>query len=99
MLKVMKIESVGEYGQFTLVDENGEKHVLLFEFYQTPPLEKGDKIMIDEVLLDRQYEGFVQPYAFEKTTKGEILKNKAPLEEIGYIEKQGEKIVIRRIFG
>lgn len=93
-LKVLKIN---EYNNFLLKDVQTEKVYSLFlEFYNVPDIEVSDTIFLNKNLLNPQFEGFAQPYAFELFLGNVDEKNN--LEYAIYCKKN-KKYILKRIYG
>lgn len=94
-LKFVKIE---EHNRYLLEDENKNKYSLVLEFYGLDKPKIDDVITLDNRLLDKNFEGYAQPYAFE------IIKSKNDYDEKRKIDYailtiNGKQLPIRRIYG
>lgn len=95
-MKVFNIVNVGEFGKFSLAQKDSKVvHSLIMEFYGIPAPEVGDSILINEKLLDKNYEGYAQPYAFK--LDGGAIRNE-DTEKIA-VHKQGKNYVLKRVYG
>ncbi len=95
-MKVFNIVNVGEFGKFSLAQKDSKAvHSLIMEFYGIPAPEVGDSILINEKLLDKNYEGYAQPYAFK--LDGGAIRNE-DTEKIA-VHKQGKNYVLKRVYG
>ena len=85
--------------KYLLVDEkHNVVHDLFFEFHGIEMPNVGDTIELDERLLDKTFEGFAQPYAFEP------VKHKSEYDERNKIDYAilnilGKDVLLRRIYG
>lgn len=95
-MKILNVVNVGKFGRFDFVDKNSKTvHSLIMEFYDIPTPEVGDCILINEKLLDKNYEGYAQPYAFK--FDGGAMKND-DIEKIA-VHKHGKNYVLKRVYG
>jgi len=67
---------------------------LLLEFYEIKP-KVGDLLILSKILLDKTSESYVQPYAFIPSKMKENYKE----DEVAGLIKNGEKILLKRIYG
>ncbi len=93
----LKVLNVNEYNNFLLKDVQTEKVYSLFlEFYNVPNIEVGDTIFLNHNLLNPQFEGFAQPYAFELFSGEVDVKNNN--EDLEFCSKN-KKYCLKRIYG
>ena len=97
-MKKLKIVEIGQYNSYKLQTDDGKMVRLILEFYSMPKPKVGDEFFIDEKLLDRSSEYFVQPYAFEKT---DIKLNDVQNDdiEIAVLKTENKTIVLKRLYG
>lgn len=95
---VLKIEKINEYNNYFLKDNSSNKNYSLYlEFYGVEKPVVGSEIAINEKLLNPNYEGFAQPYAFELCKDLTSLdKNNA---EYIALNIKNKKYVLKRIYG
>ena len=90
-----------EYGEFVIQDDKKQKYSFIFEFYGLEQPQVGDALYLDEKYLNRNWEGFAQPYAFSAEERD--LNFKAPnetREDFGAVHyKDGRKVLVKRIYG
>ena len=85
--------------EYTLLDENNnQSYKLFFEFYGVKFPNINDYISFDEDLLDIRYEGFAQPYAFEKITEQDKYEKRYD-KDYAILTLHGKKIGLKRIYG
>ena len=77
--------------------ENGNRYKLLLEFYGIEA-EPRDILSLHEKLLDKNYEGYCQPYAFEKTTTHSAVEISKNLD-LAILKKIDENITLKRLYG
>lgn len=92
-LEIIKVEN----SVFTLKDVIEETYNLLIEFYGINKPVVGDKITLDERLLDDEYEGYCQPYAFKLVDRN-AFDEEVQQDFIGLENKEGY-FILRRIYG
>ena len=97
---MITLKFVGKNGQeYTLLDENdNQSYKLFFEFYGVDFPNTNDFITLNEDLLDIAYEGFAQPYAFEKITEQDKYEKKYD-KDYAILTLNGKKIGLKRIYG
>lgn len=96
---VCDIVKVLPYNTFELKSSNKTFRVML-EFYNIGNPKVGDKILIHEKLVDVNWSGYTQPYAFELNQtmlpKQVMLNNDAEFVVLGSGSKN---FVLKRIYG
>lgn len=93
----LKIKEKKENNEYILKDiKTSKEYSVIMEFYDIDSPKKGDILIISEKLLDLNYEGYCQPYAFTlfKNDINNLNKN----DIIGLITSK-EKFVLKRIYG
>lgn len=73
---------------------------LMFEFFDVEKPTVGSLLIMSEKLLDRNYEGFSQPYSFEPYMEYND-KQIAPIEgeEFVVLKDSNKNIIMKRIYG
>lgn len=95
---ILEISSVNLYNNYNLLDKkNNKTYSLYLEFYGIDKPKVGDCLAINEKLLDRNYEGYCQPYAF-KLCENENKINANDIEKIA-LNLGNKKYVLKRIYG
>ena len=92
-LEIIKVEN----SVFTFKDIIDETYDLLLEFYGISKPVVGNKITLDERLLDESYEGFCQPYAFKLVSLTEY-DSKNP-QDFALLDGKSGKFTLRRVYG
>ena len=67
------VDGVQEFNTYVLKTDK-QKFNVMFEFYGIEKLKKGDSMLLNESLLDKNSKLYTQPFAFEKV-EGLNLKN------------------------
>ena len=94
----LKVKSINE-GEYLLVDEKRNRlYYLYIEFYGIDNPKLDDIITLDERLLNKNWDGYTQPYAFE-VVKSKCDYDESKKEEYLVIETNGKNILLRRIYG
>ena len=94
-LKILGIEK----NKYTLLDEQkNELHSLYFEFYGIDKPKINETISFDGKFLDKRWESFAQPYAFEVVKDGKDYDEKNKIE-YAVLTTDKKNILLRRIYG
>lgn len=94
----LKILEIKDFGKLILLNKESKKtYELIFQFYDVK-IHADDTLILNEKLLDSNFEGFVQPYCFEKCDKKieEISDN---CEFAVLHKKTGENFVLKHVYG
>ncbi len=97
---MLEITKKSKFGAYFLKDTKTKKeYELIFQFFGIEP-QIGDKLLIFEELLNKKYEGFCQPYAFEacKNTLEDFFKSENE-EDFAVLSHNGKKTLLKRIYG
>ncbi|MBR4418408.1 MAG: hypothetical protein IKT33_00190 [Clostridia bacterium] len=96
---VCDIVKVLEYNNYEIKSGNKSYHVM-FEFYNVKKPDVGDRILIHEKLLDINWSGYTQPYAFE-LDKVLLPKHVMLNDDREYIVlgTGGKNFVMKRVYG
>ena len=94
-LKILKIEKNNKY---LLEDEKLNKYNLFLEFYGIDNPKIDDTISFDKKLLDMDFEGYAQPYAFEVIKESNDYDKSKKLD-YAILTKNGKQLPLRRIYG
>lgn len=95
-MEKLKVVGVRQYGEYLLQNEKGEIISLILEFYCVENPNINDLLFINEKLLDRSSEYFVQPYAF---TRYDESDSRLIEEDIAGMIKGGKHIALKRVYG
>ena len=102
MFVSLKIISINKNNEYVLQNEKSKKqHTLMLEFYNVKNPKVGDRLFISKNLLDINFEGFCQPYAFTVANENEIEKfaqNNFD-NEIAVLFNSNNKTILKRIYG
>ena len=93
----LKVLETGLNCLYVFEEESKKQISLQLELYGTSKLTKGDVVNICDKLLDRSSVDFVQPYAFEKCDLADF--SKLSKNEKMIVERGGEKVLLKRIYG
>ena len=94
-LKIIGIEQ----NKYLLIDEKNNKiYDLFLEFYGLEAPIINDQISIDERLLNKKWEGYTQPYAFELVKSEKEYDKENNIDYMVLTTKQ-KQLVLRRIYG
>ena len=97
-MKALKIIQKLQYNTYTLEEKDTKKQYhLSLEFYDDVIADIGDYLLIDEKLLDPNYVGFCQPYAFGRTNKS-VEEIKGNLDYV-VLHKNKFNVVLERLYG
>lgn len=77
--------------------KNNKNYDLILEFYSMNNPVVGDKISLSKNLLDVNYEGYCQPYAFRPVKNSEY--NEKEKVDFAMLENKDGRILLRRIYG
>lgn len=95
---ILEISSVNLYNNYYLLDKkNNKAYSLYLEFYGVDKPKVGDSLAINEKLLDKNYEGYCQPYAFI-LCENENKINVNNTEKIA-LNCGNKKYILKRIYG
>lgn len=96
---VCEIEKVLPYGTYE-IKAGSKRYSLVLEFYGVAKPKAADKLLIHEILLDKNWEGYTQPYAFElkQGVKPELVME-ANYKEYIVLGVKGKNYVLKRIYG
>ena len=93
----LKIIKINKFNEFILQDQDSEKeYSLILEFYGINKPKINDILLLDERLLDKNYKGYSQPYAFEKFNDSD--KNLNVTDLVGFVSKD-KKYILKRVYG
>lgn len=93
----LKILKINKYNEFILQDQDSKKeYSLILEFYGINKPKINDILLLDERLLDKNYKGYSQPYAFEKFNDSDKNLNETDL--VGLVSKD-KKYILKRVYG
>lgn len=95
-MEKLKVIGVRQYGEYLLQNEKGEIISLILEFYGVENPNINDLLIINEKLLDRSSEYFVQPYAFTLYDENDVRMIE---EDIAGMVKDGKHIALKRVYG
>lgn len=94
----LKILEIKKAGVLVLQEKESEKiFELMFQFFGVNA-NVSDTIILNEKLLNPNFEGFIQPYAFEKCDK-KVEEIDAGTEFSVLHKMSGENLVIQRVYG
>ena len=95
---ILEIESVNQFNNYTLKDKkNNKSYNLYMEFYGIQKPVNGSSIALNEFLLNPNYEGYSQPYAF-KLCENENSLNLNDTEKIA-LKTNTNKYILKRLYG
>ncbi len=93
----LKILKINKYNEFILQDQDSKKeYSLILEFYGINKPKINDILLLDERLLDKNYKGYSQSYAFEKFNDDDKNLNETDL--VGLVSKD-KKYILKRVYG
>ena len=93
----LKIKKINEFNEYILQDKKSKKEYnLVLEFYGINQPNINDIILLNENLVNKNYEGYAQPYAFEIFDKKDIEINE--IDMAGLITKD-KKYILKRVYG
>lgn len=95
-MEKLKVIGVRQYGEYLLQNEKSEIISLILEFYGVENPNINDLLFINEKLLDRSSEYFVQPYAFTLYDENDVRMIE---EDIAGMVKDGKHIALKRVYG
>ena len=92
-LTVMGIQGAS----YILINEKTKDVInLIIEFYDCPEVKINDVLIMPGKLLNRFYEGYAQPYAYEKSKKDySDIKDM----DVAFLERKGKRILLERVYG
>lgn len=94
-----EIEKVADFGSYVL-KSGAKRFKVVLEFYGVTKPKVNDKILINERLLDINWEGYTQPYAFGligKVTPKQVMSANNP--EYIVLGTAGKNFVLKRMYG
>lgn len=74
-------------------------HNLVLEFYGMENPIVGDELIINEILLDNNWENFSQPYAFEKIAINPLNVSKLHNNDLIILKTKDKLCTLKRIYG
>lgn len=93
----LKVVQLKPYNQYVLLDEASQKTFsLVLEFYGVRSPQINDILVLNEKLLDQNFEGYCEPYAFAPLEDGDKIRDKS---ELSGLICSGEKYILKRIYG
>lgn len=94
---VLKVVRINKYNEFILQDKDSKKeYSLILEFYGIDKPKVNDVLFLNEKLVDKNYEGYSQPYAFEMLNDDD--NNLNGIDIVGLVSK-GKKYILKRVYG
>lgn len=96
---ICDVDKVMEFNTYLLKSKYGE-YTQTIELYGIAGLEVGNRIKINNKLLDTKDSNYTQPYAF-KLVDTEQVKQINKKNELEYIvvEKNAKKYLLKRVYG
>lgn len=94
----LEITKVENHKYYLFCKEYNENYALFFEFFGITIPKTGDKISLDEKLLDPYYEGYCQPYSFEVVERRSEYDTSKKIE-FAILYSNDKKHLLRRIYG
>ncbi len=97
---MFEIVDILKFGNYVLKDTKTQKTTSsVFQFFGVTP-SVGDKLLIFDKLLDKNYKGFCQPYTFEaqKSTPTEFDQTENE-EDLAVLVHGNKKILLKRLYG
>lgn len=87
-----------EYNEFIV--KCGEKtHNIVLEFYGVDNPVVGDKLIVNEILLDKSWENYSQPYAFETIAINPLNVEKLNNNDLVVLKTKDNIYALQRIYG
>ncbi len=93
----LKVVQLKPYNQYVLLDEASQKTFsLVLEFYGVKSPQINDFLVLNEKLLDQNFEGYCEPYAFTPLEDSDEIRDES---ELSGLICSGEKYVLKRVYG
>lgn len=93
-----KIIKCLEYNEFVI--KCGEDvHSLVLEFYGVDKPIVGDEIIVNEILLDKNWENYSQPYAFQVVAINPLNVPKLKNNDLAVLRSNDNIYTLQRIYG
>lgn len=93
-----KITKCLDFGSYQI--QYGKKEcVLVMEFYGVDTPKIGDELRVPEILLDKNWENYAQPYAFEKIAINPMNVEKLNNSDLIVLKTKEDIFTLMRVYG
>lgn len=81
------------------IEYKQDKYTLVLEFYGIDRPKVGDRFQLNEILLDKNWENYCQPYAFEPIAISPLNVKDLKNNDLIVLETEDNICTLKRIYG